>query len=638
MLRTENRPDTIIFWSIILIIFAAAWLLQNTLYLNCDVAWLINSTRLALAGKTYTNDFYSPNPPIVLLLYLPPVLFSHWLGVKVMIPFRAYIFLLTLVSLGICTTLSRRIFPNNARHHSTLFIVILTILFLLFPIAEFGQRDNLLLPLIFPYLLLATLRLRNEKISGFPAAAIGLMAGMGLGMKPMFLWIWILVEGYTCIRQKTWHAVWRTENQAMLGFFVCYMLFTVALFPDYITDIIPYVYQNYYQNIGRTVDKLIIFPPFAYCVFACVYFLWQFRQIAYSDLFCVLTLALSGLLFAYFGQHVLFYHHIMPAVAVATLLQIMFFVIIAEKPVLVLQDYVRLAVLSSLPLYFLRYYVNPIHAMLIFHPLVFYAFFSMFFLAVIKLTRSHFKLAKILAITFVIISLSYCGIYLTQLFSSNYRFALSLLIMTVFFIVLTVTSAKDFYQQIFIGMAGLAVVFFPVSYTLFLYQGELAYKTNILDKLMTFMQTQPSHLSLYALTYQGDLASPLFEYAGDSLVQRYDCLWMVVDLAKKARRDGWASLTESIKNNNDPAYFINRLTDDLIRHKPELVFIDTQDTNILLNNHRAYFDFLRAFLAAPRFKEEWRNYTYLTTLSGGDAFSSKFQVQVYKRKGFNHDS
>ncbi len=70
-------------------IFLFAWKLQSALFLNYDVSWLMHASERLLAGGTYSRDFFETNPPLILYLYLPPVIFSKIFAFNLVLLFRA---------------------------------------------------------------------------------------------------------------------------------------------------------------------------------------------------------------------------------------------------------------------------------------------------------------------------------------------------------------------------------------------------------------------------------------------------------------------------------------------------------------------------------------------------------------------
>src|SRR3990167_3346116 len=101
-----------IFWLGFISIYLLAFLLQTQLLLNWDVSWLMLTTKKLLSGGHYGKDFFEINPPMILYLYIPPVLISKFFLISRIFALRIYIFLLTSISLLLCYPLLKKILAN----------------------------------------------------------------------------------------------------------------------------------------------------------------------------------------------------------------------------------------------------------------------------------------------------------------------------------------------------------------------------------------------------------------------------------------------------------------------------------------------------------------------------------------------
>src|SRR5450432_319988 len=83
-------------------------LLQVHLRTGDDVSWLITASEKALAGQVPYVDFFEPNPPASLMLYLPSVYLAQWLGVapEFMVAFAGFAAIVG--SLALCAAILSR--------------------------------------------------------------------------------------------------------------------------------------------------------------------------------------------------------------------------------------------------------------------------------------------------------------------------------------------------------------------------------------------------------------------------------------------------------------------------------------------------------------------------------------------------
>lgn len=150
------------FFLIMLAVYLTAWFIQSQLFINWDVSQLIQSTKRLLEGGTYTRDFFIPNPPMILYLYTPPVLFQQFFHLRIDLIFRAYIFILSSLSLFFCYHLTQTLFAKKDSNLRYGFLIVLASLYLIVPLFLLGQRDCLMMMFTFPYMLMAVNRLQAQ--------------------------------------------------------------------------------------------------------------------------------------------------------------------------------------------------------------------------------------------------------------------------------------------------------------------------------------------------------------------------------------------------------------------------------------------------------------------------------------------
>src|SRR3990167_10746289 len=98
----QKKVQSIYFSLIIVGIYFSAWMIQAHLLLNWDVSWLMLETGRLLRGGKYVTDFFEINPPLILYLYIPPVILNKIFSINIILALRLYIFFLTSGSLYFC--------------------------------------------------------------------------------------------------------------------------------------------------------------------------------------------------------------------------------------------------------------------------------------------------------------------------------------------------------------------------------------------------------------------------------------------------------------------------------------------------------------------------------------------------------
>lgn len=339
------KMEKITVFALMMGVYLFAWFLQDKFFLNWDISQLLHATELMLSGGTYSQDFFIPNPPMILFLYTPPVLISKLLGIKIIIPFRFYIFFLTSISLVMSYYLTELIFTKKDTVLRILFIISLAIILLALQFYQLGQRDCLLLVFAMPYLLTVALRLENKTINTIFAISIGLFAGLGFAIKPQFLMMPCLIECYFMYCKKSWFGWVRTENIAIALLLITYAFIVWTFFPDYIFTIIPYMLHNYYSSLNLPWFVLIFHPLALFCGIPIVFYILLYKSNRYLALSTVLMLALIGLFISYYSQHTVFLYHILPAFLIAFLLLTLLLGIMMTDYCSQLRDYVFTTIL-----------------------------------------------------------------------------------------------------------------------------------------------------------------------------------------------------------------------------------------------------------------------------------------------------
>lgn len=535
------------YWLLVLIsgMYLFSGLMQATLFLNWDVSSLLYAAEKMLHGGTYFYDFFTPNPPLIMYFYMPIIIFSNLFSINIMIVFQAYIFLLSLISLCACSTLSENIFYKQNASLRLIFLSVLSFVILILPVYEFGQRDHLLVILTMPYLLLVVCRLKNKKINVYFAIFTGLFASIGFALKPQFLITLIGVELYFMLYKKSLKSWLRIEVLTMCCVFGAYIIILYLFRKDYLFVMAPYIVKHYYSSAQASREVLFFNPLILFCWIPVLFYILQYKTISsmlsrvacdesspddtadlddqksfkqlrcfrYKILSNVLFIALIGDIFSYYLQRTTYVYHFIPPVSLSILL-----------------------------------------------------------LSLLLFTRiSKTFLQKTLNITW----------------------KLSFIITTLF-----ITNS--------------------------LYWNGYNYKTAILNKLIAFIETQPPHQLLYAFTHGTNVVFPLVHYTDATVVQRFDCLWMIKGVAKEIYLHHERTVRKDIQHNKDKFFYVNMIVDDFEKHQPTLVFVQKKVSDV-----DYYFDFLDYFSENNRFKSLWKNYHYLTTLE----VSEIYKLDVYQRHG-----
>jgi putative flippase GtrA len=297
----------------------ALWLTGLAFYLPAmphhDIAWYLLAADRFLDGARLYRDIIEVNPPLGILLTVPPVAFARMSGFSPNSCFVVYVFLLVAGSLALSDAVLRHL-AGLARSDrlALLFAALAALTFL--PMENFGQREHLMLVLALPYLLLAAARLAGSPAARGLALGVGMAAALGLGLKPYFLIVPLLLDALVSYRRRSLTAFNRPETWAVATGLVAYAVSVWVFFPEYISFIMPYasiVYAAYQIRI-ETLFLLII--PLPLILFSALAFaLARPRPGATATGAVAETFALAGagFLIAYGVQAKGWFYHFLPA-------------------------------------------------------------------------------------------------------------------------------------------------------------------------------------------------------------------------------------------------------------------------------------------------------------------------------------
>ncbi len=323
-----------------LAIVSVGILLQFTLVINDDNYWLLQVTGKFLQGGRYYKDFIETNPPMILYLYSLPVIISHLFHWTIYTVFRLYIITLALLSTAISYYLLK-LSTSKMNLNFCLFIVCAMIAIFLFLLPNtFGQREQITLILIMPYLLLTNNRLSNETVNFWIVLIVGIMAGIGFSIKPHFLIPLILIEFTMIIKQKNFFTWIRTETITIALILIVYLVSIFIIAPEYIVKIVPFCLQYYY--IAYPFFSAITFrlSPWIFWLIISICFILLRHKSHYKNFLDILFIACVGFIIVYFIQRQYWAYHYLPAYALMTLLSLtlLFELLVNTMTIKTLQD------------------------------------------------------------------------------------------------------------------------------------------------------------------------------------------------------------------------------------------------------------------------------------------------------------
>ncbi|HUF36793.1 MAG TPA: hypothetical protein VMN37_12635 [Gemmatimonadales bacterium] len=284
-----------------------------------DTAWLLHVAGRVLDGARLYVDLVDVNPPLVVWLNFPVVLAARAAGVSDLLAYRLSVLALVLASAAACGWILRRlVLPDEPGLRRTL---LLLLLFAMLPLAreDFGEREHLMLALAMPYVLLAAARLGRVEPPGSVAAAAGLAAGVGIALKPYFVFLWVAREA--CLLLRLGRA-YRLRREAVLVVLVgaAYLAAVARWSPEYF-DVVRLMAGPYYTFLRNSLPVTALLGDGAVVPLAALLGYAALRRWARRpDLGMVLAAATAALYLSAVVQHKGWRYHFYPSIATGVLL------------------------------------------------------------------------------------------------------------------------------------------------------------------------------------------------------------------------------------------------------------------------------------------------------------------------------
>ncbi len=309
------------FWPLMLGFFILSIFLHAQSYLSWDVNWGMELSSRLLHGGHYYTDFLEPNPPLFLYLYALPVGLHAMSGLSLSSSVLIFCYLLATGSLYLSHRILTLLMPHDLKGQH---LILLGLCFseILLPTFDLGQRENLMLMLIMPYVLLCTLYTHSTMPSCSLRIIIGAAAGLGFALKPHFLIPLLFIQGALLWKHKRIKLLLNPEAFCIATVMLLYLASIFILTPEYMTQVLPIVFYLYSYYESPPLWMLISDPLFLAILFSLLISFISLKQknTPYPTLLLILLAAGLGFVVIYLLAGQLWNYHLLPALSIAVLL------------------------------------------------------------------------------------------------------------------------------------------------------------------------------------------------------------------------------------------------------------------------------------------------------------------------------
>ncbi|SMQ69673.1 hypothetical protein SAMN06297468_1860 [Altererythrobacter xiamenensis] len=238
--------------------------------LTHDSSWYLIATRKFLEGQRLYLDIIEINPPLNFYLTVPALVLADIIQISDTLSYTLFYCALA----GASTLWAARLLERSdlANGDRLLFLVVGLVGLFLLPISEFTQREHIMLIFALPYFYLSIIGRDRASIGVFEQFAMGLVAALGLALKPYFLLIPLALLLAGPSREIFKRAFFPANLGLALGL-VLYALFVLVFHFEYFTQIVP-IATRVYGDFGLSWQTVLFRSEAVALFFLVLLVLW----------------------------------------------------------------------------------------------------------------------------------------------------------------------------------------------------------------------------------------------------------------------------------------------------------------------------------------------------------------------------
>lgn len=240
------------------LVLPAFWIARYFLRpLGHDPSVLLFEAQRFLSG----DEIYGPhirelNPPVIIWLSSVPVLLSRLVPIPVVFLFYFLVVLMVCTSAAWCVCLLARSGKVTNGMALALYGFAILLIELFFSHGDFGQREHLLVILVFPYLLAIATSVAS-RLSPAERCALGVAAGIAIWLKPQQILVVIVLELANAFRTRSLRHALSFEFISMVFTASVLLVLVLACTPLYLSRVIPLLSDVYWAYATNTFSSLL---------------------------------------------------------------------------------------------------------------------------------------------------------------------------------------------------------------------------------------------------------------------------------------------------------------------------------------------------------------------------------------------
>lgn len=211
--------------------------------LNNDHANLVDNVQRWLSGGKPYEAYADVNPPLIHLLYLPPV----WLADAMHWPQHLCLYAWVYAWIGLSLFLSYKLLEpgNRSLRYITLSAVACGLLITCFIHQVFADREHWMLCFITPWLILQSPLVQRSLIPARTRYATAAFAALGFALKPYFILFYLATTAFRLLHTSLLSQLKEHEHHILWFMGVLYAALIYFCFPQYLQETATLVWYTY---------------------------------------------------------------------------------------------------------------------------------------------------------------------------------------------------------------------------------------------------------------------------------------------------------------------------------------------------------------------------------------------------------
>ena len=238
----QNTTDNTT-WFLVFLIIATALIVQFAGFINLDNSWLLHVAGRVVDGEKLGKQVIESNPPLIVYIMELPVYAAKFLNINPVYAFSGFICLIGVVSLLMTfSQISGRVAKIG---------IAFAVIFL--PAWSFGEREHIFIMLIMPYF---TSLWRTDKPGIVFAIISGLMAGIGLSLKPFFVIVLAVMVLTKMVLDRRFWVFFSVQNILIGLVMAAYLAYLVFIEKTYVNEVLP-ILVKYYATFNSSMREVL---------------------------------------------------------------------------------------------------------------------------------------------------------------------------------------------------------------------------------------------------------------------------------------------------------------------------------------------------------------------------------------------